>query len=125
MPSAEAWADESFAERASAGFYILAATLVPANRRDHVRTIMRALRGNHSGKLHWNDLEPRERKHAAEQVAALDEVHVVVAASPVPVRRQERARRVCLERLIIELHQQGVTTLFMESRGSRRLDSLP
>jgi len=51
-----------------------------------------------------------------KQVAVLDCLHVVVIGSPVPQRRQERARAACLTRLVLELHGMGVRQLLMEAR---------
>lgn len=53
-----------------------------------------------------------------KQVAALPGFHVVTIGSPVPQRRQERARAACLGRLVVELHGVGVTQLRMEARES-------
>jgi hypothetical protein len=41
---------------------------------------------------------------------------VVTIGSPVPQRRQERARAGCLRHLVVELHGVGVTQLLMEAR---------
>ncbi|MDQ3577698.1 MAG: hypothetical protein M3443_08890 [Actinomycetota bacterium] len=40
----------------------------------------------------------------------------VAVGAPVPTRRQERARAMCLERLVTELHGYGVTDMMVESR---------
>ncbi|MCA1670787.1 MAG: hypothetical protein LC799_00805, partial [Actinobacteria bacterium] len=85
--------------------------------REAMLGLRQRLRGHKAGdKLHWNHLEPRQRQAAVKQVAALPGFHVVTVGSPVPQRRQERARAVCLGRLIVELHQFGVTRLLMEAR---------
>jgi hypothetical protein len=40
----------------------------------------------------------------------------VTVGTPVPQRRQERARAACLTRLVVELHGLGVGRLLMEAR---------
>ena len=56
-----------------------------------------------AGKLHCNHLEPRQQQDVINQVAALQGFHGATVGSPVPQRRQERARAVCLGRLVVEL----------------------
>jgi len=83
-------------------------TLIPARRQ---------LRGSRAGdKLHWNHLARHQQQSALKQVAALPGFHVVTIGSPVPQRRQERARAGCLRHLVVELHGVGVTQLLMEAR---------
>lgn len=116
-----AFADESFSEHPTSGFYVLAAVVLEPDMCEDVREAMlelrQRLRGRKAGdKLHWNHLEPRQQQDAVKQVAALPGFHVVTVGSPVPQRRQERARAVCLGRLVVELHRLGVTRLLMEAR---------
>ena len=76
------------------------------------------LRGSRAAdKLHWNDLSHRQQRIAAKQVAAVESFHIVAIGSPVPTRKQERARATCLTRLVHELHSYGVTDLLMEARA--------
>ena len=116
-----AFADESFSEHLTNGFYVLAAAVLESDACEDVREAMlglrQRLRGRKAGdKLHWNLLEPLQRQDAVKQVVALPGFHVVTVGSPVPRRRQERARAVCLGRLVVELHDFGVTRLLMEAR---------
>ena len=105
-------------EAAEGGYYILAAAIVDPNSSHAVRDAMRMLNGARTSvKLHWKDLDRRQREHAAQAVAKLDGFHLVVVGSPVPARRQERARAMCLERLIVECHGLGVRELVLESRS--------
>lgn len=55
-------------------------------------------------------------KDAAHRVADVEGFHVVAVSVPVPRRRQERARAVCLTVLVPELHGFGVEQLFLETR---------
>lgn len=81
------------------------------------REAMLRLRGRRRvAKAHWTEMDDRERRVAAETVAALGGLQLVAVGSPVPVRRQERARRKCLASMVTELYGFGVTRLFMESR---------
>lgn len=67
-------------------------------------------------KLHWNEMNQQLRHNAVKTIADLDGLYVVAVGSPVPARRQERARAACLVQLTLELHGLGVTDLHMESR---------
>lgn len=121
VPPRVAFADESFSEHPTSGFYVLAAVVLEPDKCDDVRETMlelrQRLRGRKAGdKLHWNHLDSRQQQDAVKQVTALPGFHVVTVGSPVPQRRQERARAVCLGRLVIELHRLGVTQLLMEAR---------
>jgi hypothetical protein len=78
---------------------------------------MRGLKGpRDTTKLHWNEMDRTERKDAAQMVAALEGLHVVSVGSPVPRRKQERARSKRLSALILELHGFGVSRLCLEAR---------
>ncbi|WP_211831649.1 MULTISPECIES: hypothetical protein [Streptomyces violaceusniger group] len=112
-----AWSDESFQEKDSAGFYIIAAAVIEPQMLDAAREAMLAQRGRRTtAKAHWTEMDQRERKQAAKTVARLGGVHVVAVGSPVPRRKQERARSKCLTQLVAQLHSFGVAQLFMEAR---------
>ncbi|MBL3667476.1 hypothetical protein JL475_16065 [Streptomyces sp. M2CJ-2] len=112
-----AWLDESFREHETAGFYIIAATILEPSTADATRETMRRLKGpRNTAKLHWNEMDRTERKDAARLVAQQDGLHVVSVGSPVPRRKQERARSKCLLTLIFELHGFGVGRLCLEAR---------
>jgi hypothetical protein len=113
-----AFADESFHEAPSGGFYVLAAAMFDPAAGDVAREAMREILGKRrTGKLHWNEMDKQERRNAAKIVAGLPGFHVVALGAPVPIRRQERARAKCLERLIFELHGYGVSHLVIEARS--------
>ncbi|MFI1734901.1 hypothetical protein ACH40E_37960 [Streptomyces acidicola] len=112
-----AWSDESFQEKDSAGFYIIAAAVIEPAMIDEARAVMLQTRGRRlTTKSHWTQMDNRERRRAAEAVAALGGLHVVAVGSPVPARRQERARRACLTELVTQLHGFRVVHLYMEAR---------
>jgi hypothetical protein len=116
-----AFADESFHEAPAGGFYVLAAAVFDSDDLDPSREIMLQLRAKQGGrrvrKLHWNEMNRQRRLDAVTRVADLAGFHVVAIGTPVPHRRQEKARASCLARLVIELHGCGVETLYMESRS--------
>ncbi|MEV6607533.1 hypothetical protein [Kutzneria sp. NPDC051319] len=112
-----AFADESFQEDPVHGFYVLAAAVFPPPIHDEVREVMLELRGSRkTHKLHWNEMDPRQQEDSAKRLASVDGFHVVTVGTPVPQRRQERARAACLTRLVVELHSLGVDRLLMEAR---------
>lgn len=112
-----AFADESCEEAIAGGFYVLAAAVFAASALEDAVTAMKALRGSRRvKKLHWNEMDHRQRQRAADEVAAIPGFHVVIVGAPVPFRRQERARSACLTRLVLELHGDGIDELMMEAR---------
>lgn len=114
-----AYVDESFQEHPERGFYILAAAIFDdCHSARELLTAQRRELGppGAPSKLHWTDMDRRRREHIAKQVGTLDARHVAVIGSPVPTRRQERARAVCLKRLVLELHTLGVAELWIEAR---------
>ncbi|MGH3520069.1 MAG: hypothetical protein ACRDQ7_22320 [Haloechinothrix sp.] len=117
-PHRQAFVDESFQEAPIGGFYVLAAAVFDLPAHDPARAAMLALRAKQGGravrKVHWSEMDAQRRRHAAKTVA--DTFHLVAIGVPVPRRRQERARAMCLRHLVVELHGYGVTELFMESR---------
>ncbi|EQD83717.1 hypothetical protein A8924_5783 [Saccharopolyspora erythraea NRRL 2338] len=112
-----AYGDESFHEHPDAGFYVLSAAVFEPHALDHARAVLQDLQRHHpSRKIHWTAMDDEQRRHAAKQLAGVDGLHMVVIGTPVPPRRQERARALCLARLVVELHGAGVDTLILEAR---------
>ena len=114
--SLQAWGDESIRTVAVAEpVYLLAAvvseTAACAGYREELTRFH--TRGH---KLHWRDLDADERTKSIELIASFDAYHVVVAGALVDVKRQERTRAHCLERLAWELDLQDVERLTLESR---------
>lgn len=97
------------------GIYVLAAACFEPSVLSEAREVLLALRGKHR-KLHWYDMEAAEQQRVIKSLVDLDGLHVVVIGSPVPLRRQERARAKCLTQLATELHGLGVDTLLLEGR---------
>jgi hypothetical protein len=114
-----AFADESFREDATEGVYVLAATVLEHEVHEPTRELMRHLLGSRrTVKLHWHEMDRLQRKDAAHRVADIEGIHVVAVGTPVPRRRQERARAACLTALIGALHALGVQHLLIEARSA-------
>jgi hypothetical protein len=111
-----AYLDESFRLEGS-GLYVLAAVVVPPVRAEAVRA---ALRGDRPRRrYHWHDEMADSRAAMAERIRALGLDAVAVATTPVEPKRTERARRLCLLRLLWELGERGVPDVLIESRQRR------
>jgi hypothetical protein len=68
--------------------------------------------------LHGHEMDRVQQKDAAHCVAGTEGFHVVAVGSPVPRRRQERARAACLTALVGELHGCGVQRLLIKARAA-------
>lgn len=111
-----AYVDESM--RAGAGVYLLAAACLDNTELVEARAAVAQL-GRPTRRFHWRNEEPDDRAKAVGVVASLPALHLVVVAARLDPRRQERARRHCLRRLLFELDAAGVTHAWLESRGRR------
>ncbi|MBZ4014202.1 hypothetical protein CCS38_00130 [Streptomyces purpurogeneiscleroticus] len=56
------------------------------------------------------------KERAVELVGSIANLHVVAIGSPVPAKKQERARSKCLRELVTQLHGFEVSQLYMEAR---------
>ncbi|WP_147050740.1 hypothetical protein [Kocuria flava] len=99
----------------SAPMYMLGAVVTDPLACEAARTELRQL-VPHGRKLHWRDLDDRLKRRAVQAVASFDAAHMVVVASPLNPRKQERARAACMERLCWELGGMGVSRVVLESR---------
>jgi hypothetical protein len=113
-----AWVDESMraARDGNDGLYLLAAVVADPGVCDAVRDSLRSLVWKAAGRLNWRDETPSRRRKIAELIGGQDLAHVVVVGAPIDHRRQERARAQCLERLLYELEQLGVSQVWLETR---------
>jgi hypothetical protein len=120
MPSTEfelhAWVDESMRTvNVPEPVYLLGAVITDPQECEGPREELRRILP--SGlKLHWRDLDKRGKTQAAKVIATFDAAHLVVVASPLNIRKQERARAACMERLYWELGEMGVSRVYLESR---------
>ncbi|MEU4385434.1 hypothetical protein [Promicromonospora sp. NPDC023805] len=113
-----AWVDESMraARDGREGLYLLAAVVADPSACDAMRETLRALLLRGAQRLHWRDETVDRRLKIASAIGAQDVALVVVVGAPIDHRRQERARAICMERLLYELDQVGVRQVFLESR---------
>ena len=114
-----AWVDESQSDRQrDPDTYILAAALTTGPEAEaEMRKAMLALRTARGGKLHWNDSDDARQAAIIQTVRRIPAEHLVVVRSCHRGERDERRRRLCLQRLCLELDALGVETVTLESRG--------
>jgi ribosomal protein L39E len=67
-------------------------------------------------RLHWRDENVKRRRTIAATIAEDDIAHTVVIGTPLNEQKQERARRICMESMLMELDRRGVRQVWMESR---------
>lgn len=113
-----AWVDESMraARGGKEGLYLLAAVVADPSACEPMRETLRALLLRGAQRLHWRDETTDRRLKIASAIGTQNVAHVVVVGAPIDHRRQERARAICMERLLYELDQAGVREVFLESR---------
>ncbi len=110
-----AWVDESVL--VARGLYLLAAAVGPVvpealeADRSRLRSLARA-----TGRLHWSSEEERDKMRIATLVGELSLSNMVVTATRLDSRRQERARRKCLQMLVHQLVADDVQHVWLESR---------
>jgi hypothetical protein len=112
-----AWVDESMRVHPDDhGTYILASVVCDATECEPVRDLLRSLLHGKEPRLHWRDEDSRRRTKIAAAIGSIDMAAVVVIGVPMAKRRQERARRICMETLMPALDELGVTRVFLEAR---------
>jgi ribosomal protein S12 len=115
MPVAgTAYVDESV--RTRAGLYVLAAVIVADGQADWYREALLALLHRGQRRLHWRDESAKRRALLVSAVRHLPHTGAVVIATGVTPRRQERARRKCMERLLTELANRRIAAVVFERR---------
>lgn len=97
------------------GLYAIAASVVEDAMMDNLRDAMTTLVHNRLP-FHWREAGPRQRLAAVELLSRLDAVHYVVVGTRLDNSRQERHRRKCLQRLLWELEQFGVSRVLLDAR---------
>lgn len=111
-----AWVDEStYFSHPKHGFYVLASAIAKAGDCRHIRQHLRNLVRSSWDRLHWHEEEKQDRDNICETISKLPVDHLAVTSIS-DQKRQERARRKCLERLLFELHGRGVSQVWLESR---------
>lgn len=118
-----AWVDESI--HVGNRIYLLAAAIAPSDPeqleacRDRLRSLVRHARG----RLHWNREEERDLIAITSAIAEMPLTNIVVTAARLDPKKQERARRKCLEQLLHRLVAADIERVWLESRdavGNRR-----
>ncbi|MFB4288031.1 hypothetical protein ACBI99_10365 [Nonomuraea sp. ATR24] len=115
-PPFSAYVDESML--LARGLYLMAAVLVRPAHADRCRADLRALLLRRQRRLHWRDENDKRRAQIIEVVAALRPAGVVVVGAGLDPKRQERARRKCMEHLLWELGGHHVADVVFERRHS-------
>lgn len=118
-----AYGDESVRMVGDPPFYMLGVSLMS----DATDAELRRLAGimpEGSRKLHWREMSRRRRRRSLEILADAGCADTVVIAAPLSGKKQERARRKCLEALLPALESKGVRELVLENRdeAANRLD---
>jgi hypothetical protein len=97
------------------GVYVLAAAVLATRELARVREELAGLRHG-KRRFHWRMEEPKVKRHAVLTVEAIDLMHVAVVGRGLDNGRQERGRRRCLERLLWELDQLGLSAVTLDQR---------
>ncbi len=98
------------------GLYILAAVVCDAGSCDPIRDALRELLDEGQPKLHWGAESPERKDKIMGAVAQIDMAAVVVIGAPLAKKKQERARAVCMETLLVHLAAMDVTHVLLEAR---------
>ncbi len=114
-----AWIDESVivGDEHRPGAYTLASVIADSAAVADLRDALRTLTEPKIVRLHWKAESAKRRDLIAQTIAGLDIAVIVAVGSPVHRQKQERARRCCLECVLYELDQVGVTQVWLESRA--------
>ncbi|MDA3630152.1 hypothetical protein OU415_32315 [Saccharopolyspora sp. WRP15-2] len=116
-----AYGDESFREHSEHGFYVLTGVVFEPRMLDEAHETLLSLKGRRQ-KLHWHGMDAAEQQRVVKKLADLEGMHIVVIGSPVPLQKQERARAMCLNQLVVELfvvelYSLGIDLLVLEGRS--------
>jgi hypothetical protein len=113
-----AWIDESLiiGRPGVAGTYTLAAVVADHDDCADLRAAMLELALGPRVRLHWVAESPKRRDLIAYRISRLDIAAIVTVGAPMDRSKQERARRCCLEYLLHELANFGVSEVWLESR---------
>lgn len=111
-----AYVDESI--RIRDGMYVMAACVLEEGHVVEARDMMRELEPRPGHRFHWHDRKEVDRLIGVRAVSQLSTLHIVTIGMPVDYRRQERARRRCLEALLFYLQDAGVSQVWLETRNA-------
>src|SRR5262245_11931678 len=113
-----AYIDESARRRAGENtcVYTLAAVVVPDDSIEKVRQASVRLSYRKSPRVHWRDERKGRLPEIIRTVAGVPWSGVVTICLHAPEMKPERARRLCMARLLPELSDRGVGRISFESR---------
>ena len=112
-----AWGDESVRITAEEPMYLTGACILDDDALSAIEAIEK-LAPKGAKKTHWRDMGVRAQKKALSIISQMAHTTCIVVAAPIKPGNQERARRKCLEKLILRLEALSVETLVLESRDS-------
>lgn len=99
--------------------YVMAGCVVRGEDLDDGRAAMTALLLRGQRRLHWRDESTARRRLVLDRIASLSlDIHVVRTSLHDPTK-QERARALCLRRLLWVLDGSGVVEVAIEGRQQR------
>ncbi len=99
--------------------YLVVATILINEDPREVEIAARAIVGERARPFHWTNEGPEARQRAIDCLIALGACAHAAVHHPTGRKRQGRARRAAIERLIPKLVEDGATSLLIESRGER------
>lgn len=111
-----AWCDESMRKVEGEPTYYLLASIERSYDEGAI-ALLEAAKPSGAKKLHWRDLGLDAQARSLHVIAGMDLQQFCVSARPMNMRKQERARRKCLELLLPLLEAAGVGMLVLESRN--------
>ena len=112
-----AYVDESMRLTGEQPMYLLGATVFANDPKDGVAKLLKQ-KSPGAPKMHWREMGRGAQAKSLRTVADTDAFTTVVIATPMIPRRQERARRKCVETLFPKLEAMGVHNVIMESRNT-------
>jgi hypothetical protein len=106
------------------GLYVVGVVLVDPGDADAMRRRARAVLLRRQRRFHWHEEGAEQRRRMLGLIAGSGVAPRAYVCQPVPLRREERARALCLNALLWDLWQHlGVARLVLERRqasGDRR-----
>lgn len=96
--------------------YLLGASVIGQDS-DLIVDKMEALKPADAKKVHWREMSVRARTNSLELLGGLTHSTTIIVGTPLNGRKQERARRKCLELLLVQLEANNIKTIILESRG--------
>ena len=111
-----AYADESVRAMGEPSMYLLGATVFQGDCTVEIDDLLRQ-KSPGAPKMHWREMGRGAQARSLCTVAKADATTTVIIASPINTRKQERARRKCMETLFPLLEGLDVGKLVMESRN--------